>query len=168
MLVLVFFFLGVRREYEKCLPMTGIFSMMTSFAILLSRFHFSEWIQWNSSAFFLSNIQIAWVHLFCLITDSSSKKEAHCTAFIQMKWNISSKEKELPWPCPLQVCLLFLSTLNFKRMERKSSRFSTNNRENQREEGYQTPTSYLGKWKVSLVPKIQSVNPQTGLIPKQG
>lgn len=45
------------------------------------------------------------------------KKNAHCTAFIQMKWKTSSKVKELPLLCTLQFCLLFLSTLDFRRIE---------------------------------------------------
>lgn len=70
------FFSSVRRKYEKCLPMTGIFSMMTSFAIPLSRFHFSEWIQWNSSAFFLTHKQHEHI---CFAWSLTAHQKEKCT-----------------------------------------------------------------------------------------
>lgn len=79
-----------------------------------------------------------------------------------MKWNLSSKYTEPLWSCSLQLFLLFLSTPNFKRIERKSSRLSTNNRENQKLQGYQKPTPYLQKWEVFPVPKCSLLTPKQG------
>lgn len=109
------FFSSVRRKYEKWLPMTGIFSMMTSFAISLSRFLFSEWIQWNCSAFFLSNAQTAWAHLFCMITDSSSKRKMHIARFLS-KWSgkCHLKRKNFPYLVPYNFACYFYPLLILK------------------------------------------------------
>ena len=108
------FFPWCEEGIWKVLAMTGIFSTMTLFAILLSRFHFSECIQWNSSDFFLSNTQIAWVHLFFLISDSSSKKMHIAQPIFKQSAIFHLKRKSFPNLVPCNFACYFYPLLILK------------------------------------------------------
>lgn len=109
-----------------------------------------------------------WVHLVRLITDSSSKKKsAHCTVLIQMKWKMSSKEKDSPDLVPSNFVCYVYPLLILNREKEKGHLGSAQTTGKIREKNNQNPTSYLWKWKIFPAPKIESINPPKWLTIKR-